>query len=253
MTDLQRGSTVAGLTHIGCVRRCNEDSIFLESDIDGHTLLAVVADGMGGHAGGAIASQLAVSEFERAWKYRMENVSLTGSWLYATAKLANHIIRSQAEADPTLKQMGTTLVSLLIEGHVAHIAHIGDSRCYLLKEGKLIQLTTDHSVVQQLVDSGSMTPDEAERSPIKNYLTRSLGSHAEPDMDVQRVELSGAERLLLCSDGLTNMLATVELENIMASCDSDQRVCERLVEEALARGASDNVSVIVCTLNQSGV
>lgn len=237
---------VSGLTHVGCVRRANEDSIFLASD--NRCMLAVVADGMGGHAGGAVASQLAVAEYERAWHESRDGIDgMAAEWLVRQAQAANRKIRLEAENNPALKQMGTTLVALLVMDDVAHIAHIGDSRCYHLSSGCFAQLTRDHSVVQQMVDEGALTEEEAERSPIRNYLTRSLGSQNEAGIELQSLCLRPGDRLLLCTDGLSNMLSSAEISSFLSEGDSSV-VCEEMLALALSRGATDNVSVIACTL-----
>lgn len=237
---------VSGLTHVGCVRRANEDSIFLASD--NGCVLAVVADGMGGHAGGAVASQLAVAEYERAWHEGKDGIGgIDAGWLVRQAQAANRKIRLEAANNPALKQMGTTLVALLVMDDVAHIAHIGDSRCYRLSAEHFVQLTRDHSVVQQMVDEGALTEEEAERSPIRNYLTRSLGSQNEAGIELQSLSLRPGDRLLLCTDGLSNMLSSAEISRLLSEGDSSV-VCEEMLALALSRGATDNVSVIACTL-----
>lgn len=236
---------LAGLTHIGCVRRQNEDSIFMEQDHERGYLLAVVADGMGGHAGGAVASQLAIAACEQAWR-SLQDVAPDADWMLRMITAANQRICAQAQADPTLKGMGTTLVAALVVDDMAVITHVGDSRCYHLAAGHFSQLTRDHSVVQQLVDDGTLTQVEAERSPMRNYLARSLGSQSQVQADIQSLSLHAGDRLLLCSDGLSNMLAATEIADTLRSGDSNV-VCERLLDAALQRGATDNVSVIACT------
>lgn len=243
LTALQ--PALAGLTHIGCVRRQNEDSIFMARDVERGWLLAVVADGMGGHAGGAVASQLAVAECEDAWQV-LQGSEPDADWLRRVIAAANQRIWQHAQAEPALKGMGTTLVAVLVVDERAVIAHIGDSRCYQLANGCFGQLTRDHSVVQQMVDDGALTPLEAERSPMRNYLARSLGSQPEARVDIQLVRVQAGDRLLLCSDGLSNMLSTDEIADILQEGDGGV-ACDRLLEEALQRGATDNVSVIVCT------
>ncbi len=245
MQKSQRG--IAGVSHIGCVRTRNEDSIFYQLHSEHAFLLAVVADGMGGHAGGAVASQLAVQEYARAWQVLGESPA-SQQWLFDTALEANRLIRLQAEADQRLKGMGTTLVSLSLRDDQVHIAHIGDSRCYHFRAGELVQLTRDHSLVQRMVDEGALTAAEAERSPMRNYLTRSLGSHVDPLVDCCSINVQSGDRLLLCSDGLTNMLSHSEIAALLQAAAEDDDTCASLLDLALARGASDNVSVIVCTV-----
>jgi serine/threonine protein phosphatase PrpC len=232
----------AALTHIGCVRRQNEDSVLLQVDDD--TVLAVVADGMGGHAGGAVASHLAVDAYARCWDARQQG-ELHGGWLRDVARAANDSIRQQAVVDPALRQMGTTLVAALVMGSQLHLAHVGDSRCYRLRHGILDQLTRDHSVVQQMMDDGVLTAAQAERSPMRHYLARSLGSQPVVQIDSATLPVQAGDRLLLCSDGLSNMLPAADIAAILAAASDSDAACEHLLGEALARGATDNVSVIV--------
>lgn len=241
-------ATLAGLTHIGCVRRQNEDSIFFSQCPERRSLLAVVADGMGGHAGGAVASGMAVDVFASRWEDHKPG-SLGDAWLRQVALLANRLILAESQRNPALKGMGTTLVALAqaAAGSVA-VAHIGDSRCYRFRQGVLDQVTRDHSLVQQMVDEGTLTEQEAETSPVRNYLTRSLGSQEFPVIDTCTLSVSAGERFLLCSDGLTNMLQHHEIAAILCRYPEDSAACEALLDSALAKGARDNVSVIVCTL-----
>ncbi|HQQ62652.1 MAG TPA: Stp1/IreP family PP2C-type Ser/Thr phosphatase [Pseudomonadales bacterium] len=238
-------STVAGFTHIGCVRSRNEDNLYFETHPHKDAILAVIADGMGGHAGGAMASRLTIEAYFRGWK-RLE--SPNGQWLCDTAVVANNLIRWHAEKDPSLKDMGTTLVAFLLIDGVAHVVNIGDSRCYHYSKRKLTQITTDHSLVQSMVDKGSLTPEQAEQSPIRNYLTRSLGSFQNPEVDYKTIPVNQGDRLLLCSDGLSNMLKKQEISVLLRTRTNDEYICQTMIELALLRGASDNISVIVCTV-----
>lgn len=238
---------IAGLTHIGCVRRRNEDSIFFASDVASGKLMAVVADGMGGHAGGALASNLAVAAFRQAWERDAATV-LDDRWLADTVLAANRQVCERASADPALSGMGTTVVALLVTDNVAHVAHVGDSRCYRQAANQLAQLTTDHTVVQQMVADGVLTAEEAARSPIRNYLTHCLGAHGDAlGMEQRSLAVQAGDRFLLCSDGLTNMLTHAEIEAVMDEPLDDDVACESLLAIALARGASDNVSIIICS------
>ncbi len=239
--------SLAGITHTGCVRQRNEDNIFYAANLANGQLLAVVADGMGGHAGGAIASHIAVSEFEQAWQRDAQRV-LDDRWLAETLRAANRQVCLQADGDPALESMGSTVVALLVAGNVAHIGHIGDSRCYRQTANHLSQLTTDHTVVQQMVDEGALTPAEAARSPIRNYLTRCLGLHGkECEMDLRSLPVNAGDRFLLCSDGLTNMLSHDEIEAVLDEPIDDDVACQKLLSAALSLGANDNVSVIICS------
>ena len=242
------------VTHVGCVRVRNEDSILLKQDMEKNCLLAVVADGMGGHQGGATASATAVELFDAGWDLlqsgtRLVDSLLDGHWLTRIAQLAHEAIRIKALQDTELASMGTTLVVAALCGNRASIAHIGDSRAYRFNGADLLQVPLDHSLVQRMVDDGAMTESEAERSPLRNYLTRSLGGGDQSGKpDICALEMQAGERLLLCSDGLTNMLGHDEIGAILAGNEDDEMACQCLLKLALDRGASDNVSIIVVTV-----
>lgn len=240
-------STIAGLTHIGCVRSRNEDGIYFEIHREYDALLAVIADGMGGHVGGSMASKLVIEAYSRAWK---RLAVPNGPWLCETAIVANNLIGWHAQRDKSLKDMGTTLAAFLLFDGMAHIAHVGDSRCYHFSKSKrkLVQVTRDHSLVQRMVDEGAMTQEEAEFSPIRNYLTRSLGTAEALQVDFQSIPVKRGDRLLLCSDGLSNILKKQEISVLLRTRTNDEYICETMIGLSLLRGATDNVSVIVCTV-----
>lgn len=243
----------AGITHVGCVRARNEDSFLLKQEIEKDCLLAVVADGMGGHLGGAIASSMAISFFDAGWDLlcsgsKLATSLLDGAWLTRIAQLAQESIRLRAHQDPELNNMGTTLVAVAMCGLRASIAYIGDSRAYYFSDGVLKQVSRDHSLVQRMVDEGSLTEEEAERSPLRNYLTRSLGAGEQGGKpDVCSLDLKPGDRLLLCSDGLTNMLSNADIAEIISANLNDETACRSLLALALDRKANDNVSIILCT------
>lgn len=235
---------VSGLTDVGCVRPRNEDSIFYADHPCLSRVLAVVADGMGGHAGGAVASRIAVESLREAWL--LAPAPVTAAWLGEAIQQANRRIADKAAVEPGLAGMGTTVVAVVAGEGELHVAHVGDSRAYLCRGSALRQLTLDHSVVQELVNNGTLTEAEAERSPMRHYLSRSLGVEAGVKVDITSLPTLPGDRLLLCSDGLSNLVSPVELETVLAGSDDMARVCEQLLSLALSRGASDNVSVIAC-------
>ncbi len=245
--------SMAGCTHAGCARPNNEDSIFFQKTLNENALLAIVADGMGGHVGGAIASSLCTAQFERAWLSSYGLVEhINCDWLGAVTNEAYVAIRERILKEPELLSMGTTLVALFLRQlsseSIAYIAHIGDSRCYHFSQGMLRQLTRDHSLVQCMIDEGALSVDEAKHSPLRNYLTRSLGGGAE-EMQVDCLSVSAqlGDRFLLCSDGLTNILSPHDIEAILLANVDDKAACEQLLALSLARDANDNVSVVLCT------
>lgn len=225
----------AAATHVGRVRALNEDSYLLS---DG---LAIVADGMGGHAAGDVASRLTVEVFEQIREQSRHGI-------IDAAHVANRRIRAEAVAHPDKLGMGTTLtgVALVHEGGVPHwfVFNIGDSRTYRFADGRLVQVSVDHAEVEELIAAGRISREEARRHPLRNVITRALGTEpAEPDTWL--LPVSGRESFLLCSDGLTNEIAEDLMETIMAAADSAESAAQRLVSAAVEAGGRDNVTVIV--------
>ena len=223
---------VGSATDIGRVRERNEDSILVEPP------LYVVADGMGGHRGGQVASQLALETLE-------ELAAGDGGSLAEHVRRANRAVWDRALEDERLAGMGTTLTAARIEGSSALIAHVGDSRAYLLREGMLRQLTTDHTLVARMVGSGEITEAEADVHPHKNVLTRAIGTDEQVEVDEDTVELEAGDRLLLCSDGLTGMVTEDQIQAILEHSDGATQAADRLVKAANRAGGIDNISVVV--------
>ena len=223
---------VGSATDIGRVRERNEDSILVEPP------LYVVADGMGGHRGGQVASQVALE--------MMEELAGEGKGSLADhVRSANRAVWDRSVEDQRLSGMGTTLTAARVDGASATIAHVGDSRAYLLREGLLRQLTTDHTLVERMIRSGEITEAEADVHPHKNVLTRALGTDQHVEVDEDAVELIDGDRLLLCSDGLTGMVTEDQIQAILETTESPQQAADRLVKAANRAGGIDNISVVV--------
>ena len=238
----------------GPVREHNEDAWLI--DLDGGVF--VVADGMGGHAAGEVASAMATEvvhqtlvgavdpdETRLVRDHASEDPAdiLRERLRYAMNQASIHI-RREAEARPETRGMGTTLVVLVVDGDHAHLAHVGDSRAYLFREGRLVRLTRDHTVVQQEIDAGRLTPELARLLPHKHIRTQSVGFHGpvEPDTTTRMVE--PGDVFVLCSDGMTDPLDDAAIQRIVASTPLDM-LAHVLTEEALEAGSEDNVTVIV--------
>ncbi len=223
---------VGSTTDIGRVRERNEDSILVTHP------LYVVADGMGGHRGGQVASQVALET--------MEELATEGSGSLADhVRRANRAVWDRSVEDERLSGMGTTLTAARIDGASALIAHVGDSRAYLLRDGMLRQLTTDHTLVDRMVKSGEITEAEAEVHPHKNVLTRALGTDEQVEVDEDSLALADGDRLLICSDGLTGMVTEDQIQAILENSDHPQQAADRLVKAANRAGGIDNISVVV--------
>lgn len=225
------------LSHVGKVRKMNQDAYILLPE---YQLLAV-ADGMGGHLAGDVASSQAVKILEN---YVCKHQGLPEEILYEAFNEANSDIFSKAQSDEVLKGMGTTLTAAMLKNGRLIIAHVGDSRAYLLQEGEFFQLTNDHSLVGELMRNGNITSQEADAHPNKNILTRALGMGETIDVDIRVFEVEQESKILLCSDGLTNMLSKGELEKIV-SCSEPQIAVERLIALALEKGGTDNITAVL--------
>lgn len=227
-------STFGSRTDVGCVREHNEDSLAVAPP------LYVVCDGMGGHAAGEVASEIAAEIIaKRAPRH------LDAEALGRAVEEANLAIIRAAREGAGREGMGTTCTAAMLENERLVIAQVGDSRAYLLHNGKLQQLTRDHSLMADLVEAGQITPEEAKTHPQRSVITRALGSdpHTEPDLYELNVETG--DRLLLCSDGLSTMLEDLEIEQVMRKVSDPQRCAAVLVNEAIAAGGYDNVTVVV--------
>lgn len=232
---------------IGCVRTCNQDACTAEQ-LDKNTLLCVVCDGMGGAKAGNVASALAVDVFTQEVKqsFTSDMDSLSQAELLQKAlKLANFTVYDQSQQFEEFSGMGTTLVAALIGPKKAAVLNVGDSRAYRIDEEGITQLTVDHSLVQLMVDRGELTPEQARTYPGKNYITRAVGTEPSVEGDIFQSSMERGSYLLLCSDGLTNLLDDQEILFEVIHGGDKQQCCERLVEIAKRRGAPDNVTCIL--------
>ena len=223
-------------TDVGKVREANEDSYLVQEP------LFVVADGMGGHIAGDVASSTAVGIIESNSDEASADDPET---LARLIKSANDAIWKKAQDDPSLRGMGTTCTLILIHDETAHIAHVGDSRAYLWRRGELAQITEDHTLVERMVKEGRLKPEEAQKHPQRSIITRALGVDPEVDVDLRKLDLERGDRLLICSDGLTSMIDPPVISEVLASDKNPQSAAERLVELANEAGGEDNVTVVV--------
>ncbi|MBA3728286.1 MAG: Stp1/IreP family PP2C-type Ser/Thr phosphatase [Actinobacteria bacterium] len=226
---------VGARTDIGRSRDHNEDGYLVREP------LFAVADGMGGHRGGEVASSVALESLAQLPK---ESDGLLRA-LVDRIREANRMVLERGESDPELRGMGTTLTALVTQEQKAHVAHVGDSRAYLLRDGSLQQLTEDHSLVQRMVREGKLTPEQAGRHPQRSILTRALGVDAEVAVDELTLPLLAGDRLLLCTDGLTGMIDPDRIHEILESERDPQAASDLLVEEANGAGGDDNITVVV--------
>lgn len=252
--------TAYGLSNVGRVRSTNEDAMGVFPDLK----FFVVADGMGGHAAGEVASRMAVDsmrEFihltvqpaEVTWPADLEaNLALPIKRLVSAGKIANDKICQASRANPKQSGMGTTMVALLFEQDTAYVAHVGDSRAYLIRNGRIEQITQDHSLVNDYISQGLLKPDEAEQHPLKHVITRALGSNPKIDVDAKTVPLKVGDSVLLCSDGLSNLLTPDEIRSRALEASTDIRsACRQLIELANKKGGEDNITAILISSREN--
>jgi serine/threonine protein phosphatase PrpC len=224
----------ASATDHGLVRSNNEDAFL----IDDQRALFAVADGMGGHRGGEVASHTAIEALRAA--------IANGTPLHDAITRANAAVIARAAGNDELTGMGTTLTALIaIGGRQLLVGHVGDSRAYILHDGTLHRATDDHSLVEELVREGRLTPEQAESHPQRNIVTRALGVDANVDVDLYTLDIEVGDRVILCSDGLTTMVRERDIERLARTETDPQRLADALVGAAVAAGGEDNVTVVV--------
>lgn len=237
---------IVGRTDIGRRRTENQDNYRAGRQSD-DTIWAVVCDGMGGARGGAVASSIAVSVLEQRFSGGL-TPQLPEDGIRAlmedAASQANREVYQLACADPSKRGMGTTLVALVLRGSTVHLMHAGDSRAYLYRSGALERLTRDHSMVQEMVENGSLTPQQAENHPNKNLITRAVGVNAELEVEYGERQVQPGDILLLCSDGLTNSVSEQDLCGILAGGEFFG-AADAMVRAALAGGGQDNITSVL--------
>jgi protein phosphatase len=242
------------MTDVGRKRKGNEDSLVANPE----QRLFVVADGMGGHAAGEVASKVAVdsiSEFvqltsgdeEITWPFGLDDtISYDGNRLKTAIRFANRKVLEATKEKSEYEGMATTVAAVLVDGSTANLAHVGDSRVYLFREGELSQLTSDHSWVNEQLQSGIISAEQARTHPLRNVVTRALGGRADLQVEMGAHPIKSGDLLLLCSDGLTTMVPDEHIARLLNDAEGDaDKAAETLVAEANARGGEDNITVVV--------
>lgn len=241
---------IAYQTDIGQERKDNQDYVGVFHNQDKMTF-AIVADGIGGHQGGDVASSMAVSHIG----YHFEKTTFDNSmeivrWLSEQVKVENDQIIKKATQFKDLQGMGTTVVAAVFFEDQIIVANIGDSRGYLARKGSFDQLTEDHSLVNELVKKGAITKKEAQNHPQKNIITRTLGISAEADIDVNLYHLQANDQLLLCTDGLSNVVSNDSMSAVLQEQIDVKEKCSKLIKMANQAGAPDNVTVLIAENSQ---
>ncbi len=234
--------TAHGRSDVGRVRSGNEDALLI-----GRTVFAV-ADGMGGHRGGEVASATALEPLAALDGRRFDDADTALAALTDAVVRANAAVSERSHAEPDLEGMGTTLTAVLVDGRDAHLVHVGDSRAYLARGGTFVQLTDDHTLVQTLLDQGRITADQVASHPHRSVITRAVGVGDDVEIDGMRLTLRDGDRLLLCSDGLSGVVDDEQIARTVAEHDPDAAV-GLLVDAANAAGGPDNVTVVLLTVD----
>lgn len=236
---------VGQLSHRGNVRQNNEDSIYSSRSRD----LFIIADGMGGHTAGEIASKTAVKKVKHFIKTKAENYEKIQDGFLGIISDAidygNNAIFSAAQKDESLKGMGTTLITAFLDDNKIYIGHVGDSRAYIINDTSINQITSDHSLAEELYRNGSITREEALNHPQKNIITRAMGCNSSVKADLYTAEIWEGETLLLCTDGLSNMVSNDDICKIVKETQNMNECANKLVNAAIQAGGTDNISVIV--------
>ena len=236
----------AAKTDIGKERQMNQDFCLASAAVRPYVF--ILCDGMGGHKSGDVASKTAAESIETY--IRMQNTmdldrKKAERILKNAVSYANTMVYTRAKESEVLRGMGTTTDVCLLDFDMLYIAHVGDSRVYLLREGVLRKLTRDHSLVEELLEGGIITPEEAEKHPNKNVITRAVGTNRTVRADCIELELRKDDILLMCSDGLSNMLSEMDIKNILISSSSMEEVVDTLIARANQNGGKDNITAIV--------
>ncbi|MFD1126160.1 Stp1/IreP family PP2C-type Ser/Thr phosphatase [Lentilactobacillus raoultii] len=240
---------IAYQSSTGKVRDKNEDAVGKFENKRG-LILALITDGIGGNNAGEVASQMVVTHIGSSFeKTEIDSLADIKDWFIKKLAQENAAILNQSNTDRRLKGMGTTMVAALIDGNESLIANIGDSRGYVLSEKKLTQITEDHSYVNELVKHVDLTPDQAKNNPYKNIITKSLGINDDATADFKHYQIKENDQILLCTDGLTNMVDDPEIERILAMDEDLQSKCNLLVSLANQNGGLDNITVLVARYN----
>lgn len=238
---------ICACSDVGKIRDINQDAYYYVED--DKLPIFIVADGMGGHKAGEVASNLAISTIIRYYEDSKEKIiakdMFIPQFLNESVELANDNLIEEALGDDELKGMGTTVTMCLILDNEVYIGHVGDSRAYLLRDGELIQITQDHSLVGELLRIGSITKDEAVNHPKKNIITRALGSNPKINVDVFNRELKKDDKIILCTDGLTNMVTEDKILEILLSDENSSATCSTLVNISNEAGGIDNTTIMI--------
>ncbi len=233
---------VVGITDIGLHRKRNEDHFFIDQD----KRVFVVCDGMGGHKGGDVASRLAVETIQENLIFSVAEEIIPA--LQTAAKMANQIIWEKGKSDDTLYEMGTTLTAAVIHDGNIVVAHVGDSSLYLFKEDQLIKITQDHTLAQQMLNDGLLKKEDMRSNVYNHVLTRAVGVESEVEVDIYQEEIQIGDWVLICTDGLTDLIEDESIYDLLRGADDPKIVAQELLNMALNNGGYDNITIVLLCL-----
>ena len=249
----------SGLSDVGLKREGNEDFFSIEASSN----LYVVADGMGGHLAGEVASRVAVEMINKSFSAWVEqqtggeelygnsdpSLTIRGNYISSGIRLANRVIYEMALDHEEYQGMGTTVSMIHVTPDLVIAANVGDSRIYLIRDGRIERMSKDHTLVSEQVEMGMMTEEEAETSPLRHVLTKNLGSGEDVEPDIYEIQPFNHDRFVLCSDGLTDLVSDEEILEMTCDENEPETLCRRFIEKALQRGGHDNTTVIAVFLS----
>lgn len=233
---------ISSATSVGKIRAVNEDAFFVSPPDESGSLLAIVADGMGGHNAGEVASSEAINVIKDV---ALDNEHDAKEMLIEAINSANSTIYNMSLDKQALYGMGTTITACVISDNKVTAAQVGDSRLYLIRDGMIIQITKDHSLVEMLIENGSITKEDAKHHPQKNVITRAIGTDKEVSADIYEFSICEGDILLLCSDGLVNMVEDEKILSVITRTKTFEETADKLVTEAENAGGNDNITVIL--------
>lgn len=233
-------------TDVGRIRKNNEDSVGIFLNRDGQRL-AIVADGMGGHRAGDVASSMTLSTLQEMWEESsgIQTAEQAEEWLKTKISKVNRVLLDHSNTHDECDGMGTTIEAVITTNLFATIAHVGDSRCYILNESGFQQLTEDHTLVNELVRTGQISKEDAEHHPRKNVIMRALGTEKNVSVDIKTITFEEGDSLILCSDGLSNKVSEGEMAEILKNDDDLEKKASILISMANERGGEDNISLAI--------
>ncbi len=247
-----------GVSDIGLMRKINEDALYFQKQsVKGKPFICVIADGMGGHNAGEIASRMAVTQMVEFYKNEMININCSInryiSLINEGFASVNKNIFIESACNKKYSGMGTTLIVTLIIDKTMIVGHVGDSRVYFIRDGNIKKITTDHSYVAELVKNGTIKPEEANSHPQKNLITRAVGTEQEIKVDINTLDLKNGDYILMCTDGLSNMIKEEEIINTVLLDKGLEDKCNILIKTANEKGGHDNATVIIIEVEKGGL